>query len=137
MKVCPRCAVASRTDAESCPNCGRRYQRRWQPLAIGLAIAALAFAAGYGGKLLLSDDGGGDSSAISSQLARAMPDGISRPQLIERLGGLTPTVAKPIPGAGTCLFYPLADHPDSAWQFCFTAGKLTSSGATGPGQSHP
>jgi ribosomal protein L40E len=27
-KVCPRCSTISRTDAQSCPHCGKDYRRR-------------------------------------------------------------------------------------------------------------
>jgi hypothetical protein len=131
LKICPRCSVASRTDADSCPNCGRRYRRRWRPLALGVAILALAFGAGYGGRLLLADDDEGSSSEITPQQASAVPLGISRPELVGWLDA-NPTVVKPAGPGQTCLFYPLADQPDSAWAFCFAGGKLkSSSSATG------
>jgi hypothetical protein len=138
LKICPRCSVASRTDAERCPNCGRRYRRRWQPWALGVAILALAFGAGYGGRQLLSDDsGGGSSSEITAQRARGIPLGISRPLLVSRLG-VSPTVVRPVGGGETCLFYPLSDRPDSVWAFCFARGRLkSSSSATGSGATPP
>jgi hypothetical protein len=128
LKVCPRCSVGSRTDAETCPNCGRRYRRRWRPWALGTAIVALAFGAGFGGRLLL-DSGGdddGSSSQITSRQASAIPRGISRPDLVNRLGA-TPAVIRQVGNGQTCLFYSLSDRPDSVWSFCFVGGKLKSS----------
>jgi hypothetical protein len=143
LKVCPRCSVASRTDAEICPNCGRRYQRRWRPWVLGAAIIVLAFGAGFGGRQLF-DSGGGDngssSSEITSRQARAVPAGISRPELVSRLGA-TPTVVRRAGHGRTCLFYPVSDRPNSVWAFCFVRGRLkssssaTSAGAAQPGQA--
>jgi hypothetical protein len=134
LKVCPRCSVASRTDAERCPNCGRRYQRRWRPVALGGAIVVLAFGAGYGGRSLLSDDDGSNApDSITPEQAASVPQGISRSALIDRLGGKSPTVVRRIPRDGTCLFYPLTDQTDAVWEFCFQNARLASShGATGP-----
>jgi hypothetical protein len=136
LKICPRCSVASRTDAELCPSCGRRYRRRWQPWALGVAIIALAFGAGYGARLLLSDDDGSSSPEITAEQAGAVPLGISRPELVSRLDA-NPTVVRPVGKAETCLFYPLTDQPDSAWAFCFARGKLQSSSRAAGGGAAP
>lgn len=98
---------------------------------LGAAIVILAFAAGYGGRLLLADDDGG-SSEITLEQAQGVSLGISRPGLVNRLGGTSPTVTRSDSVGRTCLFYALADRPDTAWEFCFAAGKLSSSeSATG------
>jgi hypothetical protein len=128
LKVCSRCAVASRTNAERCPVCGRAYRRRWWPLVLAAAIVTLAFAAGYGGRQLLSTDDNDErsSSEIGAEQAGAVPLGISRPQLVSRLD-IRPTVTRNVEGGRTCLFYPLRNQPESAWAFCFAQGKLTTS----------
>jgi ribosomal protein L40E len=139
LKICRRCSIGSRTDAERCPNCGRRYRRRWQAWALAVAIVVLAFAAGYTGRQLLSNDSGdkGSSAEITAEQAGAIPLGISRPELVDRLD-TDPTVVQPVGRGQICLFYPLADHPDSAWAFCFARGKLTSSSsASGSGATRP
>jgi len=37
-KVCPRCSVISRTDAPSCPRCGKDYRRRNVVLTVLIAL---------------------------------------------------------------------------------------------------
>jgi hypothetical protein len=107
-----------------------------------VAILALAFGAGYGGRQLIGNDndGEGSSSEITAQQAGSVPLGISRPELVHRLGA-NPTVVQPVGNGETCLFYPLSDQPNSAWAFCFARGKLkgssseSSTGAIQPGQA--
>ena len=101
-------------------------------MALGAAIVALAFGVGYGGRALLSGDDASDSSEITVEQAHGVPLGISRAELLDRLDGKSPTVTQPVPGDGTCLFYALTGRPDTAWEFCFVSGKLTSTqSATG------
>jgi hypothetical protein len=126
LKVCPRCSTASRTDAERCPDCGRRYQRHWRLVALGLVIVALAFAIGFEARLLLDDDDGSSAARITVEQAQGVPLGISRAQLAERLGA-SPTVVSSAGAGRTCLFYPLSDDAESAWEFCFDRGALKSS----------
>jgi hypothetical protein len=103
---------------------------------VGSAIVALAFGVGFGGRQLLSNDGRSSSSQISAQQAGAVPLGITRTELVSRLD-VNPTVARPVGRGLTCLFYPLADQPNSAWAFCFAGGKLRSSSSASSGAPSP
>jgi hypothetical protein len=127
LKICPRCAVASRTVSETCPECGRRYRRRRWP-ALAVVIVAAAFGVGYGGRLLL--DGGDDKGITEVTLVqvRGVPLGISHQQLSQRLGGALPVTTRTRPsGRERCLFYAIASHPNDAWAFCFRQDKLVVS----------
>jgi len=127
LKVCPRCAAATRTGSETCPECGRRYRRRRWP-AVGVVVVALAFAAGYGGRELLS---GSDDAVteITVDQAKVVPLGISRAQLSQRLGDASPVAEQAqSDGHGTCFLYDVALHPSNVWVFCFSQkDKLVSS----------
>jgi hypothetical protein len=66
LKVCPHCSLASRTDSETCPNCGKSYVRgrpslRWS-WWFAIPIVAAAFLIGYFGISQLID---GDEDGIT------------------------------------------------------------------------
>lgn len=133
LKVCPHCSVATRTDAEACPNCGRSYVRgprlprlRWS-WWFAIPIVAAAFLVGYFGISQLIDDDESAAGAITLEQAQELPGDVSRSEVEERLG--EPAVERPQrgnPGA-TCLFYSITDQPDTLWQFCFRRDELVSS----------
>jgi hypothetical protein len=126
LKVCPHCSVASRTDADTCPSCGKPYARSGPTLRwswwLAIPIVAAAFAIGYFGISELFD--GDDTEGVSREQAEAVPEGISPDELSERLGGESETVST---GGLTCASYTVADGPDPAWLFCFQGDKLVTS----------
>jgi hypothetical protein len=126
LKICRHCSVASRTDAETCPACGRPYRRSWWWWA-AIPIVALAFALGYGVTELLQDDE--DEAAISFETAQALQTGISREEFDEQVGE-EPTLTR-TRGSGedeaTCLFYPIENQAEAVWQFCFRDDRLVTS----------
>jgi hypothetical protein len=126
LKVCPHCSVASRTDADTCPSCGKPYARSGPTLRwswwLAIPIVAAAFAIGYFGISELFD--GDDTEGVSREQAEAVPEGISPDELSERLGGETETVST---GGLTCASYTVTDGPDPAWLFCFQGDKLVTS----------
>jgi hypothetical protein len=126
LKVCPHCSVASRTDSDTCPNCGKSYVRgrptlRWS-WWLAIPIVAAAFAIGYFGISELVDDD--DTEGITLEQAQAVPEGISRAELSERLGGEQETVQT---GKLTCASYTVTDGPEPAWLFCFQDDELVRS----------
>jgi hypothetical protein len=123
LRVCPRCAAASRTDSETCPNCGRRYRRRYWIGAVAVAVAVLAFGVGFGAREFLNGDDSG-SDTISDPQANSVALGISREQLNQRLGGAAAISAEPVAKGGTCLAYPSSDTPDRTWVFCLRDDRL-------------
>ena len=132
LKVCPHCAVASRTDAEECPSCGKPYVRtRPSGAAIRIVIAILIVAGAFlFGVFVLSKllDGDSEPEGITREEGSAVKAGISQPDLIEQLGQ-DPTVERQRGKGQPCLYYPVTDQPDSVWQFCFQDGELVSSSA--------
>jgi hypothetical protein len=126
LKVCPHCSVASRTDADTCPSCGKPYARSGPTLRwswwLAIPIVAAAFAIGYFGISELFD--GDDTEGVSREQAEAVPEGISPDELSERLGGESETVST---GGLTCASYTVTDGPDPAWLFCFQGDKLVTS----------
>ena len=126
LKVCPHCSVASRTDADTCPSCGKPYARSGPTLRwswwLAIPIVAAAFAIGYFGISELFD--GDDTEGVSREQAEAVPEGISPDELSERLGGESETVST---GGLTCASYVVTDGPDPAWLFCFQGDKLVRS----------
>jgi hypothetical protein len=103
---------------------------------VGAVLVALAFGAGYGGRQLLSNDDENSPRQVSAEQAGAVPLGITRQELVHRLD-VNPTVVRPVGQGQTCLFYPLADQPDSAWAFCFARGRLRSSASESGGDPSP
>lgn len=132
LKVCPHCSVASRTDAAECPSCGKPYGRRALNLrwswwaAIPIVVAAFALGLFVIGPLIRGDDS--DVAEITLEQGAAVPEGISRAELEDRLDG-PPTLVEPGPGGGprTCAYYPIEDQPEAVWEFCFRRDELVSS----------
>jgi hypothetical protein len=129
LKVCPHCAVATRTDAATCPSCGKLYQRRLWRWWMAIPIVAVAFAIGYFGISKLFDDD--DSGTITAEQGSGIELGVSRGELEERLGTALEVNDERAEGAATCLYYGIADRPDSAWEFCFADDSLVTSEAVG------
>ena len=134
LRVCRKCSVASRTDADTCPNCGTPYQR--QPLQwrwwMAIPIVALAFAIGYFGISKLVDDDD-DTEGITLAEAGAIEPGISEAEVVDQLGE-DPSYRRER-GSGdsavSCDYYAVSDKPDAVWEFCFRADKLIGSTAIG------
>jgi hypothetical protein len=147
LKVCPHCSVASRTDADTCPSCGKPYGRRGVQLQrppgwrwwYAIPIVAAAFALGYFGiaKLIDGDDSEG---YISVDQAAAVPDDVTPSELKARLDDEQPVDVRPQRGSEdvTCSYYGITGQPRSVWEFCFEGEQLVSSGPLGaPGASTP
>jgi hypothetical protein len=125
LKVCRHCSVASRTESEQCPSCGRSYARprlqwRWW---FAIPIVALAFAGGYFGlsQLVYDDDG----NAVTPEEAQAIAPGTSRTEVEEQLG--EPSDADVNARGLSCTTYDVEGESDQAWLFCFGDDKLVSS----------
>ncbi len=129
LKVCPHCAVATRTDAATCPSCGKPYarQRRWG-VWVAVAIIVAAFGLGYGGRKLIQGD---DSAGITFAEGKAVKTGISESELRDRVGEDPELTKNRGQGAAkqTCLYYSISDREGSLWQFCFVDGKLVTANA--------
>jgi hypothetical protein len=128
LKVCPHCSVASRTDSETCPNCGKSYVRggpslRWS-WWFAIPIVAAAFLIGYFGISQLID--GDESDGITVEEASSIEIGnTTRAELTERLG--EPESETTIGGGQVCLDYVVTDGEDPEWLFCFRGDQLESS----------
>src|SRR5215211_3701265 len=88
LKVCRHCSVASRTDAATCPSCGRPYERHIWPWGwrwwFAIPIVVLAFAVGYFGiSKLIEDD---DPPGVTAQDAGAVEPGVTQAELEDELG---------------------------------------------------
>jgi hypothetical protein len=135
LKVCRHCSVASRTDASSCPNCGRSYARGGLSLPrfewrgwLAIPIIALAFAIGYFGlsELVWDDE---EADTITQTQAEQVPDATARDELAAELGGLEPSFTRSRRADGDrldCLYYAL-DEEGAAWEFCFRDEALVTS----------
>jgi hypothetical protein len=132
LKVCPHCSVASRTDAETCPSCGKPYVRRGPGLRwswwLAIPIVAAAFLIGYFGISRLLDDDDVESGVITPEQAQQVAPDLSRAEVEGRLG--EPVLARPQKGSPgtTCLFYTVSEQGDTLWQFCFKGDDQVSSG---------
>ena len=128
LKICRHCSVASRTDAETCPACGRPYRRSlWWWAAI--PVVALAFGLGYGVTELVQDDEFAPGS-ISAETGSDIEIGITRAEFDERVAGEDPTGTRSLGNGGDeaiCLYYPVAGEEESVWQFCFRKDELVTS----------
>lgn len=129
LKVCRHCSVASRTDAETCPSCGKPYQRQlWQwRWWLAIPIVALAFAAGYFGISELIDDD--NPAGITVDEAGGVEQGISLAGLEDQLGESPQYTREQGKGgeAISCAYYGLSDEPDGVWEFCFQDDELVTS----------
>jgi len=132
LKVCPHCSVASRTDAETCPSCGKPYARQGPRLRwswwLAIPIIAAAFLIGYFGISRLFDDDGAEG--ITVEQAESVPAGISQAELRGRLGEPQDTIRV---RELTCASYAVTDGPEAAGLFCFQGDKLQESPPIPPG----
>jgi hypothetical protein len=137
LKVCPHCSVASRTDADTCPSCGKPYTRPGLRLPgrgvwIAVAIIVAAFGLGYGVTKLVTSDSE-ESGSITFAAGNAVKTGVSESEFRDRIGGEDPSYEKTLPGQGnakqSCLYYAISDRESSLWQFCFVDGKLVTADA--------
>jgi hypothetical protein len=143
LKVCPHCSVASRTDADVCPSCGKPYTRRRFTLRwswwFAIPIVAAAFLIGYFGlsNLFDGDDSDGESGSITLEQGAAVPNDISRGELEGHLDGEEPALVEPRRGdpKTTCSYYLVADQADTVWGFCFRRDELVSSAPIGGGNA--
>jgi hypothetical protein len=144
LKVCPHCSVASRTESDTCPSCGKSYVRggglklQWSWwLAIPIVIAA--FAIGYFGISKLIGGGESDDAVITAEQAQAVSNGATRAELDEAIDGEDPAYTDELAGKPktTCLYYGLEDDPNGVWSFCFTGDKLISSSPAGAAAQPP
>jgi hypothetical protein len=130
LKVCPHCSVASRTDADTCPSCGKPYapgglRLRWSWWS-AIPIVAAAFAIGYFGISRLFDDDRSEPGAVTREEAQATPSKLTRPEVEERLSEPAQVIT-PQGSGTTCLFYAVSDESDMLWQFCFMGERQVSS----------
>lgn len=143
LKVCPHCSVASRTDADTCPSCGKTYVRRrpqWQwrwSWWYTIPIVAAAFAVGFFGLSELIDGSESeDAAGITVEEGAAVPDGIPRAELEGHLDEEAPVVERRKgPNGPMCAYYQVIDQPRQAWEFCFREDELISSALTGGGEA--
>ena len=145
LKVCPHCSVASRTESDACPSCGKSYARggglklRWS-WWLAIPIVAAAFAIGYFGISQLIDGGDSDDAVITAEQAEAVPVGATRAELLDALDGEQPSVTR-----ADCSIYLIEDPPPKVASFCFVDGKYVPAGApteaptapVAPGDSPP
>jgi hypothetical protein len=129
LKVCPHCSVASRTDADTCPSCGKPYARgrggwgwSWW---LAIPIVAAAFLVGYFGISQLFDDE--ESEGITVEQAEEVPASVTPTELADALDGESPTLEQSTAPGTTCSYYGLSDEEDAVWEFCFRDEKLDSS----------
>ncbi|HSJ18487.1 MAG TPA: hypothetical protein VK920_10375 [Solirubrobacterales bacterium] len=132
LKVCPHCSVATRTDAEVCPNChgpyarGRRMPRLQWSWWFAIPIVAAAFLVGYFGISRLVDGDDADGGVITLEEAQAIAPNLTRAEVEERLGEPAQEIAPEGPET-TCVFYSVRDQGDTLWQFCFKREQQVSS----------
>jgi hypothetical protein len=136
LKICPSCSVASRTEAETCPNCGASYERRgagrWVKVPLAILVVALAFAGGYFGlsKLVWDDD---EPEGLTAEEAEALPNGSSEGKLDAVIDDAEPARAPRRQNAdGTellCRYYFVVDAEDTVWEACYLEGRLEVSRA--------
>lgn len=131
LKVCRHCSVASRTEAETCPSCGRPYARRIWRWWFAIPIVAAAFAIGFFGLSELIE-GEEDPVGITLEEGEGVSLGASSAELEKQLDGQAPILTQR-PGAGgaeECLYYGIVDRDDAVWMFCFSGDELVASEAT-------
>ena len=144
LKVCPPCSVASRTESDTCPSCGKSYVRggglnlQWS-WWLAIPIVGAAFAIGYFGISKLIDGGDSDDAVITAEQARAVSNGATRSELDDALDGEEPAYTDGLAGQPktSCLFYGIEDDPKGVWSFCFTGDKLISSSPAGAQAQSP
>jgi hypothetical protein len=133
LKICPHCSVASRTDADTCPSCGKPYGRRrlrwswWFAIPIVVASFLLGlFVIGDVVNDVFRDDDSDAAGTITRDEAETVETGGSHRELVEDLG-TSPAEETQRGSAGECLYYVLADESEAVWEFCFVENRLVSS----------
>jgi hypothetical protein len=124
-KVCRQCSVASRTDAETCPSCGRPYERRLWRWWLAIPIAVLAFGAGYFGWQAIRDEP--EPEGLTIEEARRVTVGVAPASVNQVLDRQAPDRVKRSSGGGSelvCRLYEVVDEEGTAWEFCFLDGAL-------------
>jgi hypothetical protein len=127
LKVCRHCSVASRTDAATCPSCGRPYERRIWRWWLAIPIVVLAFGVGYFGIAKLIEDD--NEAGVSVDQASAVQTGISSAELEDELGEAPQYERQKGEGEGAlgCAYYGVSGEPASVWEFCFRHDALVTS----------
>jgi hypothetical protein len=125
LRVCRHCSVGSRTDAESCPSCGRPYERRWWRWWFAIPIIVLAFAGGYFGlSELVFDD---DQPGLTEAEATALRTGGAPGDLEAVVDGEKPLDVRRQKKGGfdlICRYYSVVDLESTAWEACYLSGRL-------------
>jgi hypothetical protein len=127
LKICPHCAVASRTDAETCPSCGKPYERRAWRWWFVIPVAVLAFGAGYFGWEAIRDDEESEPAGLTIQEARNATVGDLPARVNRVLDGQRPSRVRRSSAGGNelvCRLYLVVDGEETAWEFCFLNGEL-------------
>jgi hypothetical protein len=125
VKVCPRCSVASRTDAARCPNCGREYHRRLWRWWFAIPIVALAFAGGYFGLSELVYDE--EQEGLTTEEAEALADSGPPSDLEAVVDGDEPVDIRRQNEGGIellCRYYAVVDADETVWEACYLDGHL-------------
>lgn len=132
-KVCRHCGAQAETMSNSCPNCGKGYERN-TGLIVGIVLSAIALLLFFGGCAILiaslveKADEIDPSSSITREEFDAVPLGSTRAQVVESLGRPF-EVESAVRGAGpvTCLLYNEAGEglfQDDRFRLCFRDGLL-------------
>ena len=128
LKVCRHCSVASRTESDACPNCGRSYARasiRWR-WWYAIPIVAVAFAGGYFGlsEIVYDDD---EPEGLTLEEARGLPDAGPPSDVEAAADGDKPVDTRDQSEGGTellCRYYAVVDAEDTVWEACYLDGQL-------------
>jgi len=134
LKICRHCSVASRTESEDCPACGRPYAREinWK-IPGAIAIIIVAFFIGFFGRMVLDDGGDGDSDAITVEQASSIEIGSTEAEVVDMLAAepldrgnapLTDADEAAAAAVDRCVYYSLVDTEDAVWEFCFAQDSL-------------
>lgn len=126
-KICRYCSVVSRTDAETCPSCGRPYERRMWRWWFAIPVAVLAFGAGYFGWKAIQDDEQAEPAGLTIREARNLTLGAPPARVDHVLDGQMPDKVKRSSGGAVhlvCRLYTVLDEERTAWEFCFLDGAL-------------
>jgi hypothetical protein len=131
LKVCRHCSVASRTEAATCPSCGRPYERRWWRWWFAIPIVAVAFGVGYFGisNLVFDDDA---RTGLTLDEANALNKGGPPGELEAVLDGDEPLDERRQKKGGfdfVCRYYTVIDADNTAWEACYLSGRLEISRA--------
>jgi hypothetical protein len=146
-KVCPHCGVQAQTTADRCPNCGKRYRRRFRGLRIagwgclGLVVGVIVIIVLIGVLISAGVEEAEDEqneTAITRQEFRSVELGMTLSQVRRRLG--SPGDAQEFENEGLpgqairedCIYYNEQDEPlgeGQYFQFCFENRRLTSKNA--------